>query len=118
MELYKQVVEYIKETFDDYTIQGIALDLEDHLRNNIKKEYTPLQLKRMEFNRMNKRVILERDAYRCKQCGSYKNLHVDHIIPLSRGGTNDDTNLQTLCGLCNLRKSNKVESPAYGKRMG
>ncbi|MGL4943487.1 MAG: HNH endonuclease [Thermoguttaceae bacterium] len=33
-------------------------------------------------------------------------MHVDHIVPRSKGGTNDDDNLQTLCQKCNLGKSN------------
>ncbi len=34
-------------------------------------------------------------------------LHVDHIVPISRGGTDDRFNLQALCDLCNLGKSNR-----------
>ncbi|HEX2913800.1 MAG TPA: HNH endonuclease [Chloroflexia bacterium] len=51
--------------------------------------------------------ILTRDRYRCVKCGSTKEqsrLHVDHIIPVSQGGTNDPKNLQTLCEKCNLGK--------------
>lgn len=31
--------------------------------------------------------------------------HVDHIVPLARGGTDDETNLQTLCASCHARKT-------------
>ena len=44
--------------------------------------------------------ILVRDAYTCRVCGSVvhgRDAHVDHIVPLEGGGTDDDTNLQTLC---------------------
>jgi hypothetical protein len=40
----------------------------------------------------------------CAWCGSSDDLQVDHIFPLSRGGTDDEENLQPLCRLCNLRK--------------
>jgi hypothetical protein len=34
-------------------------------------------------------------------------LHIDHIVPISKGGTNDPTNLQILCEECNLKKGNR-----------
>lgn len=40
----------------------------------------------------------------CVACGSVENLCVDHILPLSRGGTNDPENLQSLCRDCNAYK--------------
>ena len=54
--------------------------------------------------------ILDRDEFRCVQCGKgvedgYK-LHVDHIIPVSKGGKTTKSNLQTLCERCNMGKSN------------
>jgi 5-methylcytosine-specific restriction endonuclease McrA len=48
---------------------------------------------------------------RCRGCnGSLVVLgyHVDHRIPLSKGGRNDKSNLQLLCPPCNLRKSDKL----------
>ena len=57
-----------------------------------------------------RRSILERDKYKCVDCGrSPVNdesciLHVDHRQPLAKGGTNNATNLQTLCDWCNLGK--------------
>jgi len=49
--------------------------------------------------------ILQRDNYTCVQCGSIKNLTIDHIISVYHGGTNSDNNLQTLCNSCNARKA-------------
>lgn len=52
-----------------------------------------------------KAAIKRRDGYRCQRCGAAPPiLHVDHKIPLSKGGTDTDDNLETLCGPCNLRK--------------
>lgn len=45
---------------------------------------------------------------RCMCCNRSVKLTVDHVIPLSRGGTNGIENVQALCGRCNSRKSIKV----------
>jgi len=48
------------------------------------------------------------DHFRCRncQCRTYEfsELHVDHILPRSRGGGNEQTNLQVLCVWCNSSK--------------
>lgn len=52
--------------------------------------------------------VLERDAYRCLQCGDHRNLEADHVIPESRGGRTVFENLQTLCKTCNCRKGSRL----------
>ena len=52
--------------------------------------------------------VFERDAYRCVICQSWQDLTIDHIHPVSRGGTNDPNNLQTMCRLCNSAKGARV----------
>jgi 5-methylcytosine-specific restriction endonuclease McrA len=45
----------------------------------------------------------------CHYCGettTVKNLSCDHIVPISRGGTNEQTNLQFICLGCNFEKGN------------
>lgn len=55
-------------------------------------------------------AILKRDDYQCRLCGvrartgSAVVLHVDHITPRAKGGTNDPSNLWTLCYQCNRGK--------------
>lgn len=53
-------------------------------------------------------LILQRDSFRCRACGSSADeatLHVDHIIPVSAGGKSTADNLQTLCQPCNAGKA-------------
>ena len=53
-------------------------------------------------------AVLERDHFTCVYCGAKGSalspLHVDHVIPLSRGGSNDPANLATACRECNCGK--------------
>jgi len=54
--------------------------------------------------------VFKRDSFRCQYCGSSAPdvlLHVDHIKPVSSGGTDDIINLITSCQPCNLGKSDK-----------
>ena len=57
--------------------------------------------------------IMKRDNFKCCICGSSPakdpsvELHVDHIMPWSKGGETVESNLQTLCSKCNLGKSNR-----------
>ena len=54
-------------------------------------------------------AIYKRDGNRCIKCGSTRNLEIDHIFPISKGGKTKPDNLQTLCHSCNTRKSNTIE---------
>jgi HNH endonuclease len=69
--------------------------------------------------------ILQRDHHRCTACGATANdgakLEVDHIKPLCAGGTNDPSNLRTLCRACNGGKGSTTEplriiGPLNGRR--
>ena len=74
-------------------------------KNNIKAKSRDVNL-RLRF------LVFKRDNFKCSICGNSpaKNpnieLHVDHIIPWSKGGETKIENLQTLCSKCNLGKSN------------
>jgi hypothetical protein len=67
--------------------------------------------------------ILERNGFTCRQCGAAAGdpdpynpsrkvrLHVDHIVPISQGGTDHRDNLRALCSTCNQGKSN-IQTPS------
>ena len=56
-------------------------------------------------------LVFQRDNFKCCTCGASPakdpsvELHIDHIIPWSKGGETEIDNLQTLCSKCNLGKS-------------
>ncbi len=59
--------------------------------------------------------LFARDHYRCQFCGRHmtelkprESLTRDHLIPLSRGGGNEWTNVVAACGPCNTRKGNRL----------
>jgi len=56
-----------------------------------------------------KLAVWQRDAGKCVQCGAKDELHFDHVIPFSRGGTSVTAdNVQLLCARHNLQKSDQI----------
>lgn len=58
--------------------------------------------------------ILYRDNFTCRYCGSRpgsENLEVDHVIPRSKGGSDNSCNLVAACVTCNRRKSARIIFP-------
>ena len=69
-----------------------------------QKERIPLNLRRR---------VIERDGLHCVYCDddlSNSEIHMDHVIPESQGGTTDYYNLQVTCRKCNLAKGVLSES--------
>lgn len=59
--------------------------------------------------------LFARDDYQCQYCGRRANelkpresLTRDHLIPMSRGGTNEWSNVVTACSSCNTKKANRM----------
>lgn len=71
--------------------------------------------------------ILERNGYTCQLCGAGPGdpdpfnpnrrirLHIDHVIPLSHGGSDDELNLRVLCSACNQGRAN-IQTPSEDAR--
>lgn len=80
------------------------------INNNEIKIY-----KRVRFSKEFRQKIFERDNYECQLCKPKKNLlflplkrRIDHKIPLSKGGSNDISNLWLVCDECDTKKKNKI----------
>lgn len=55
--------------------------------------------------RKKRRQVQRRDEDRCCLCGSTEELTCDHKVPRCKGGSNDPSNLWTLCRTCNMAKA-------------
>lgn len=52
--------------------------------------------------------VWQRYSGKCAECGATDYLEFDHIVPVAKGGSNSDQNVQLLCRKCNLQKSDKI----------
>jgi hypothetical protein len=81
-----------KQLFKEYKAKHLRL-----YNTNVKKWYQII------------RRIFKRDNYICQYCGQVGDmLECDHIMPISKGGINDEKNLITACLKCNRQKKDKM----------
>lgn len=77
---------------------GFEATLRDYNSKSQRKLMTPSLRK----------TIMERDHYTCQNCGKYMpdevGLHIDHIVPIAKGGKSIPSNLRVLCSKCNGSK--------------
>ena len=72
---------------------------------------TEIKQKSRYISKSDRVTLLNRDNYKCVFCGrtaKQVELQIDHIVPFSKGGSNEIDNLQTLCVDCNLGKSDRI----------
>ena len=83
----------------------------------IDKKRSSVQAERAKMSDSLRYDIMKRDHFRCVLCGASQNdgvkLHVDHIIPVSKGGKTEIKNLRTLCERCNLGKKAKYDPNGF-----
>lgn len=95
--------EWIEERNEELEKIGYECTLREYHSKNQRKLMT------QELRRQ----IMERDDYTCQICGKYMpdevGLHIDHIIPVSKGGKSVPSNLRVLCSKCNGSKGSKFE---------
>lgn len=53
-------------------------------------------------------AVLDAHDGKCALCGTDEHIAIDHILPLSKGGTNTEDNVQPLCRSCNASKGNRT----------
>lgn len=78
-----------------------------NLDNNKETVKELTKVKRRQFSPTERAFIYNKNKGRCAICGRfvpYDSFTVDHIIPLAKNGTNELSNLQCTCKVCNLIK--------------
>jgi 5-methylcytosine-specific restriction endonuclease McrA len=101
------------KNFKPDTIRKMAMSLEDWQKEfeswgyfGKREAQKTFDMYSLIFTRQVRKTLNEHSC--CVKCGSKDKLHIDHIIPKSKGGKNSLDNVQILCQTCNLRKGNRV----------
>lgn len=96
-----------------------SIENKETVLSNIKKEMekrTPFLLNLLKEKPRSRNIpakvryeVFQRDGGKCVFCGSNINIEFDHIIPFSKGGSNNTQNIRVLCQECNRRRGNDIE---------
>lgn len=102
--------QYFFENFKGIEIKSTE---NDEPNNDIKKNTIEISNEEKRTIPLKLRLkVLQRDNFKCAYCGASPavdpniQLHIDHIVPFSKGGKTELSNLQTLCQNCNWGKGN------------
>jgi transcriptional regulator with XRE-family HTH domain len=74
----------------------------------VRSELLNFTLQARSISEKVRMFVWTRDEGRCVKCGVNENLEYDHIIPISKGGSHTERNLQLLCAQCNREKRDSV----------
>ena len=109
------------ENLDEEEIKKLIIYCEEKIENFIEKRGDKVWEHRKKssgyISGTLRYEILKRAKFRCELCGisaEQKALEVDHIIPRNSGGTDDESNLQSLCYSCNAMKRDRDDTDFRG----
>jgi hypothetical protein len=116
--LFEAEIEYLEDNAEEKVMLLIKKQVysEDNELRKLKQEIETIErvisqigiTKRTPIPEVVKLFVWKRDEGKCVRCGSTKDLHFDHIIPVSKGGGSTEENIQILCQSCNLKKSDNI----------
>jgi len=109
---YKIVQEFCKIFNTEFKNQSFS-----QLINDLKKRFFDNSCKRHKFTQVERNEMWKKEK-KCKNCSKsvgLKNFHLDHIVALANGGTNDLSNIQMLCVGCHQDKTRAEKENGYVK---
>lgn len=107
--VFLQKVEVLEESNQEVRAAELSLKVPQVVR---LLRFVGFRAREVKFSRQN---IYARDRYRCQYCGKKlpaKDLTCDHVLPRSRGGGTNWTNIVTCCRSCNRRKGGRTPEEA------
>lgn len=114
--LFQNCLYQVTGTYTDEQVKLLILDAVDKERRTFERlraEFDSEASKEVKQKRGRipeevRVAVWRRDQGRCARCGSRENLEYDHIVPLSKGGSNTVRNIELLCEKCNREEGNRV----------
>jgi HNH endonuclease len=91
----------MRRTLDKITLEQMKIEQKKRNLENISFSRKPIPDDVQIF-------VWNRDGGKCAKCGGQENLEFDHIVPLSKNGSNTARNIQLLCEYCNRKKRNSI----------
>jgi len=99
-EIVKASGEFLRSVSERFPVPKVI-----RLLSKLVRQVTP----KVTYTRKNIHI---RDHYVCQYCGSGENLTLDHVMPVSRGGSSSWENVVTACYPCNSRKGSSTPEEA------
>ncbi len=113
--IYKDNYYTVKGKYSHEQFQLLILEEFDKERRLFEKLKQKFSLDNSESTTNRPRIpehtrieVWRRDGGKCARCGSRERLEYDHIVPISRGGSNTARNIELLCEACNRSKGANV----------
>lgn len=115
--LYQDVVYGLDKRFSQDQQHLIVLDYIGKEQQNFERlraKFSIEQLENVQYERSRipedvRIEVWRRDQGKCAGCGSREKLEYDHIVPVSRGGSNTARNVELLCEACNRNKGDRIQ---------
>lgn len=114
----RQIVDAMQSLYDSGRLSGFGVQAPGGLyaKSRFAQELADLPSRARDPNEYRKtqisstlrKLVFERDKYRCTYCGTHEDLTLDHIHPESKGGETTADNLCTACKSCNSSKGVKT----------